>query len=93
MNKSRKLAIKNLKGSEEKLRLSWMIDNMENNKTFKYFSKENDNVFNKKLLQTLRERYSHYRKQWRGIICNISIKILKCICCKIFMPNNPITVW
>ena len=66
MNKSRKLAIKNLKGSEEKLRLSWMIDNMENNKTFKYFSKENDNVFNKKLLQTLRERYSHYRKQWRG---------------------------
>ena len=40
MTNSRKLAIKNLKGSDEKLRLNWMLDNMEQNKTFVYLSRK-----------------------------------------------------
>ena len=38
MKNNRKLAIKNLKGSEEKMRVSWMLKNMKKNKIFKYFS-------------------------------------------------------
>ena len=37
---SRQLAIKNLKGSDEKLRVSWMLSNMKKNKTFIYFQKK-----------------------------------------------------
>ena len=36
MKNNRQLAIKNLKGSEEKMRVSWMLKNMRENKTFKY---------------------------------------------------------
>ena len=39
MSKLRKSAIKNLKGSDEKLRVKWMTDNMLKNKSFIYFSK------------------------------------------------------
>ncbi len=64
--KSRQIAIKNLKGSDEKLRISWMLSNMKTNKTFVYFSKKkNDNEKNK-LLKELKNQYISYRKQWRG---------------------------
>ena len=36
MTDSRKLAIKNLKGSDEEMRVSWMLKNMSQNKAFKY---------------------------------------------------------
>ena len=39
MTESRKLAIKNLKGSDEEMRVSWMLKNMNQNKTFKYLLK------------------------------------------------------
>ena len=45
MKNNRKLAIKNLKGSEEKMRVSWMLKNMKENKTFKYLSR-NDHLNN-----------------------------------------------
>ena len=66
MTESRKLAIKNLKGSDEEMRVSWMLKNMNQNKTFKYLLKneklENQNI----LLKSLQERYKTYRNQWRG---------------------------
>ena len=40
MNDSRKLAIKNLKGSDEEMRVAWMLKNMSENKTFKYLLKD-----------------------------------------------------
>ena len=66
MTNSRKLAIKNLQCSDEKLRLNWMLDNMEQNKTFVYLSRKNDNDYNKNLIHSLRKRYINYREQWRG---------------------------
>ena len=66
MKNNRKLAIKNLKGSEEKMRVTWMLKNMHKNKTFKYLSKKGDFKYNKKYLNNLKERYISYRKQWRG---------------------------
>ena len=66
MKNNRKLAIKNLKGSEEKMRVTWMLKNMHKNKTFKYLSKKGDLKYNKKYLNNLKERYISYRKQWRG---------------------------
>jgi len=66
MKNNRKLAIKNLKGSEEKMRVSWMLKNMKENKTFKYLSR-NDHLNNEEeLLKFLKERYTNYRNQWRG---------------------------
>ena len=66
MTNSRKIAIKNLKGSDEEMRVSWMLKNMNENKTFKYLIKneklENHNI----LLKSLQERYKTYRSQWRG---------------------------
>jgi len=66
MKNSRKLAIKNLKGSDEKMRVSWMLKNMSENKTFKYLLEnerlENHNI----LLKSLKEKYKTYRSQWRG---------------------------
>ena len=38
MTNDRKLAIKNLKGNDEQLRVTWMLK-MKRNKTYKYFSK------------------------------------------------------
>ena len=60
----RKLAIKNLKGSEEDLRVSWMLKNMSKNKTFLYMSKK-DKKSNIKLLENLKKNYKNYRIQWR----------------------------
>ena len=66
MNDTRQLAIKNLKGSDEEMRVSWMLENMKENKTFKYLL-EKDRKKNKKvLLKSLQDRYVNYRKQWRG---------------------------
>jgi MoaA/NifB/PqqE/SkfB family radical SAM enzyme len=66
MKNSRKLAIKNLKGSDEQMRVSWMLENMIENKTFKYLL-ENEKSENKNiLLKSLQERYKTYRSQWRG---------------------------
>ena len=66
MTNSRKIAIKNLKGSDEEMRVSWMLKNMNENKTFKYLIEneklENHNI----LLKSLQERYKTYRSQWRG---------------------------
>ena len=39
-SETRKLAVKNLKGSDEDLRVSWMVKNMEKNKSFYYMSKK-----------------------------------------------------
>ena len=41
MSDTRQLAIKNLKGSDEEMRVSWMLENMNENKTFKYLSEKN----------------------------------------------------
>jgi len=66
MTDSRKLAIKNLKGSDEEMRVSWMLKNMSQNKTFKYLL-ENEKLENQNiLLKSLQERYKTYRSQWRG---------------------------
>ena len=66
MKNSRKLAIKNLKGSDEKMRVSWMLKNMSENKTFKYLL-ENERLENHYiLLKSLKEKYKTYRSQWRG---------------------------
>ena len=61
---SRKLAIKNLKGSDEKLRISWMLKNMGQNKTFYYMSQKK-NLDNSDLLADLKKKYQNYREQWR----------------------------
>ena len=63
-SESRKFAIKNLKGSEEDLRVSWMLKNMKENKTFYYLSQKSEN---KKidLLDKLKEEYKSYRYKWR----------------------------
>jgi MoaA/NifB/PqqE/SkfB family radical SAM enzyme len=63
---SRQLAIKNLKGSDEELRVSWMLSNMKKNKTFIYFSKRKNEEDKKKLLKDLKNQYTNYRKEWRG---------------------------
>ena len=39
MKNQRKLAIKNLKGSEEKMRVSWMLKNMQENRLLNIFLK------------------------------------------------------
>ena len=64
--KNRKLAIKNLKGSDEKLRVSWMLKNMMNNKTFLYFSKNLNKKNKVNLLSKLKKEYTNYRKNWRN---------------------------
>ena len=66
MKNNRKLAIKNLKGSEEKMRVSWMLKNMKENKTFKYLSRNNHLNNEEELLKLLKERYTNYRDQWRS---------------------------
>ena len=66
MKNKRQLAIKNLKGNEEKMRAPWMLKNMRENKTFKYFSKNNYFNNEEELLMFLKERYINYRDQWRG---------------------------
>ena len=62
---SRKLAIKNLKGSDEKLRISWMLKNMKQNKTFYYMSQK-ENSSHDALLLYLKKKYKNYREQWRN---------------------------
>ena len=62
---SRKLAIKNLKGSDEKLRISWMLKNMKQNKTFYYMSQK-ENSSHDALLLDLKKKYKNYREQWRN---------------------------
>jgi len=63
-SESRKFAIKNLKGSDEDLRVSWMLKNMKENKTFYYLSQKNEN--NRiDLLDKLKQDYKSYRHQWR----------------------------
>ena len=66
MTNSRKLAIKNLKGSDEEMRVSWMLKNMNENKTFKYLLESEKLENQNKLLKSLQERYKAYRSQWRG---------------------------
>ncbi len=66
MNNSRKLAIKNLKGSDEEMRVSWMLKNMSGNKTYKYLLKNIKLEHQKNLLKELQKRYKTYRNQWRG---------------------------
>ena len=66
MKNNRQLAIKNLKGSEEKMRVSWMLKNMREIKTFKYLSRNNHLNNKKELLKFLKQRYTNYRDQWRG---------------------------
>lgn len=65
MTNSRKLAIKNLKGSDEEMRVSWMLKNMNENKTFKYLLESEKLENQNKLLKSLQERYKAYRSQWR----------------------------
>ena len=66
MNDSRKLAIKNLKGSDEEMRVAWMLKNMSENKTFKYLLKDKKFKHKNALLEELQNRYKTYRNQWRG---------------------------
>ncbi len=66
MNNTRKLAIKNLKGSDEEMRVSWMLKNMSENKTFKYLLKDKKFKYQNSLLEELQKRYKTYRDQWRG---------------------------
>lgn len=66
MNDSRKLAIKNLKGIDEELRVSWMLKHMKQNKTFIYFSKKINEEKKAELLKDFKDKYSNYRTQWRG---------------------------
>jgi len=65
MKNLRKLAIKNLKGSDEQMRVSWMLKNMNKNKTFKYLLKNEKLGDQNALLKSLREKYKTYRSQWR----------------------------
>ena len=62
-SETRRLAIKNLKGSDEELRVSWMLDNMKENKTFHYLNKKNQNP--NELLLKLKKEYKNYRLKWR----------------------------
>ena len=66
MNDTRQLAIKNLKGSDEEMRVSWMLENMKENKTFKYLLEKDRKKNKNDLLKLLQDRYVNYRKQWRG---------------------------
>ena len=61
---SRKLAIENLSGGE-KQRVSWMINNMKNNKAYKYKIVNKNNIEKKIILKNLIENYSLYRKNWK----------------------------
>tara|TARA_B100000795_G_scaffold266646_1_gene250149 strand:- start:668 stop:2029 length:1362 start_codon:yes stop_codon:yes gene_type:complete len=63
---SRQLAIKNLKGSDEKLRVAWMLKNMEKNKTFSYLSEKSSAGEKVKLLKQLKDDYENYRYEWRN---------------------------
>ncbi len=66
MKNSRKFAIKNLKGNDENMRVSWMLKNMSRNKTYKYLI-ENEKIGDQNiLLKSLQEKYKNYRNQWRG---------------------------
>jgi MoaA/NifB/PqqE/SkfB family radical SAM enzyme len=65
MSTTRKFAITNLKGSDEKLRVEWMINNMHQNKTFIYFSNKLDQKKREKLLEKLKKDYLEYRVKWR----------------------------
>ena len=65
MSKLRKSAIKNLKGSDEKLRVKWMTDNMLKNKSFIYFSKAMNQKEKEKLLNKFKKDYVDYRRKWK----------------------------
>ncbi len=65
MKKIRKSAIKNLKGSDEKLRVEWMINNMHHNKTFLHLSNNLDKAEKEKFLNKLKNDYIDYRKKWK----------------------------
>tara|TARA_Y100001970_G_scaffold288366_1_gene415445 strand:+ start:6018 stop:7379 length:1362 start_codon:yes stop_codon:yes gene_type:complete len=66
MTNDRKLAIKNLKGNDEQLRVAWMLKNMKRNKTYKYFSKGKSSNEKELLLENLKKNYTNYRNEWRG---------------------------
>ena len=55
MNNTRKLAIKNLKGSDEEMRVSWMLKNMSENKTFKYLLEDKKFKHQNSLLEELKK--------------------------------------
>ena len=55
MTNDRKLAIKNLKGNDEQLRVTWMLKNMKRNKTYKYFSKGKSSNEKELLLENLKK--------------------------------------
>ena len=62
----RKIAIKNLKGSDETLRVKFMLENMHKNKTYITKSKKIYNSLEKKkFLEKLKKKYENYRKNWR----------------------------
>ena len=65
MSKLRKSAIKNLKGSDEKLRVKWMTDNMLKNKKFYLFFKSNESKEKEKLLNKFKKDYVDYRRKWK----------------------------
>ncbi len=66
MKKLRKSAITNLKGSDEKLRVDWMISKMSQNKAFLYFSEKKNKFEKEKLLKDFKNNYFEYRKKWKN---------------------------
>ena len=62
---SRKLAIESLSGGERD-RVSWMTDNMENNKAYRYKIINKSNQEKKIILKNMIEDYLSYRKGWKN---------------------------
>ncbi len=62
---SRKLAIESLSGGE-KQRVSWMIDNMKDNKAYKYKIINKNDLEKKNILKELNGKYLLYRKNWKN---------------------------
>ena len=63
---TRQLAIKNLKGSDEKLRIAWMLKNMRENKAFSYLSQRSSSKEKVRLLSQLKNDFKDYRHEWRN---------------------------
>ena len=58
-------AIQNLSGGEKE-KISWMLNNMKHNKTYKYLIKNNSKVSDLENLNLLKKRYFEYRQNWRN---------------------------
>lgn len=59
----KKAAIENLSGSEKE-RIIWMINNMHNNKVYKYKTNNKNKKQKKIILKQLCDEYLKYRKNW-----------------------------